>query len=228
MDYFNEFLLNPSLVEKVKFNFVSGDLELIENELESASQIISARSETKESDKIILKPKIGKQSPLPKPQSTAEFVKKKLEGQLKSIIKKAPTSSNGRMSSKSNKSYKSTKSEKHEIAEAKNKQMFEQVNKHSFKDLDLIKIESAIEPTDLKDPKATAEAKIPVLKTRYSVNVLKKPFSMSWLRYRRLTLFLHSELYSEFKLAMILAQFALFNNESKLIFNLFNLRKLEI
>jgi hypothetical protein len=91
--------------------------------------------------------------------------------------------------------------------------MYNQVNNHSFKDIDLIPIESRIDPSDLKDPKHAIESKIPVLNTKYMVNVLKKPYSMKWLRNRRLTLFLQSELYSEFKLAMILCQFSLFNND---------------
>jgi hypothetical protein len=36
---------------------------------------------------------------------------------------------------------------------------------------------------------------------------------MKWLRNRRLTLFLQSEYYNEFKLAMIFSQFGLFNND---------------
>jgi hypothetical protein len=96
---------------------------------------------------------------------------------------------------------------------SKRSELFKQVNSHSFRDLDLIKIEPRIEPSELKDPVASAQAKIPVVKTRYTVNVLKKPYSMKWLRNRRLVLFLQSELYNEFKLAMILAQLAKFNNE---------------
>lgn len=92
-------------------------------------------------------------------------------------------------------------------------EMFKQVNSHSFRDIELIKIEPRIEPTELKDPVASAQAKLPVVNTRYMVNILKKPFSMKWLRNRRLILFLHSELYNEFKLAMMLAQLAKFNNE---------------
>jgi hypothetical protein len=95
----------------------------------------------------------------------------------------------------------------------KRSELFKQVNSHSFKDIDLIKIEPRIEPTELKDPVASAQAKIPVVKTRYTVNVLKKPYSMKWLRNRRLVLFLQSELYNEFKLGMILAQLAKFNKE---------------
>jgi hypothetical protein len=104
-------------------------------------------------------------------------------------------------------------------------ELFRQVTSHSFKDIDLIKIESRIEPSELKDPVASAQAKIPVVKTRYHVNVLKKPYSMKWLRNRRLILFLQSELYNEFKLGMILAQLAKFNNDGDLILLFFYLKK---
>lgn len=184
MDYFNEFLLNPSLGEQVKFNFVSGDLEYVDTD----------NCEKKDNDiKDLIKTGLDRPS-LRHVSTTAEMVKKNLEFQLKSIIKK-----NG----------SETDRQRELLAQAAN---------HAFKDLDLITIGSHIEPSDLKDPKAAAESKIPVVKTRYSVNVLKKPFSMKWLRYRRLTLFLQSELYSEFKLAMILAQCAMFNNEGLKIF----------
>jgi hypothetical protein len=79
--------------------------------------------------------------------------------------------------------------------------------------LDLIPIEARIDTASLKDPKAAAEARVHKIHTRYSVNALKKPFSLKWLRNRRLNLFLQSEFYNEFKLAMILAQFGLFNKD---------------
>ncbi|RNA26889.1 regulator of G- signaling 22 [Brachionus plicatilis] len=184
VDYFNEFLVSPSLGERVKFNFVSGDLEYIDTD----------DSPEKDND---IKELIRKGYDRPSPKqvtTTAEMVKKNLEFQLKSIIKKNPDGSE-------------TDREREILAQAGN---------HAFKDLDLIRIESRLEPTNLKDPVAASHSKIPIVKTRYSVNVLKKPFSMKWLRYRRLTLFLQSELYSEFKLAMVLAQCAMFNNEIKL------------
>lgn len=187
VDYFNEFLVSPSLGERVKFNFASGDLEYIDTD----------DSPEKDND---IKELIRKGYDRPSPKqvtTTAEMVKKNLEFQLKSIIKKNPDGSE-------------TDREREILAQAGN---------HAFKDLDLIRIESRLEPTNLKDPVAASHSKIPIVKTRYSVNVLKKPFSMKWLRYRRLTLFLQSELYSEFKLAMVLAQCAMFNNES--IFNAF-------
>lgn len=184
MDYFNEFLLNPSLGERVKFNFVSGDLEYIDNDSSTGKG-----NEIKDLIKNRLDRPLIRQV-----QTTAELVKKNLEFQLKSIIK-------------NNTDCSETDREREILVQAGN---------HAFKDLDLIPIESCFEPSALKDPLAAAQSKIPILKTRYSVNVLKKPFSMKWLRYRRLTLFLQSDLYSEFKLAMILAQCAMFNNESSL------------
>lgn len=182
MDFFNEFLQNPSLGECVKFNFVSGDLEYIDCD-NSTKRV----NEFKDLIKTGLDRPTNKQV-----QTTAELVKKKLEFQLKSIIKKNHDGSE----------------------EEREREILAQAGNHAFKDLDLIPIESRLEISDLKDPLAAAQSKIPILKTRYSVNVLKKPFSMKWLRYRRLTLFLQSDLYSEFKLAMILAQCAIFNNES--------------
>ncbi len=155
--------------------------------------------------------------------STAEVVKKKLETQLKSIFRQPSSSSSANLDNrpiKSNLSIRNNESKFDEqfnriekSNEIRKKEMLNQINNHSFKDIDLIRIESRIEPTDLKDIKASKEAKIPKVNTLYNVSVLKKPFSMKWLRSRRLTLFLQSELYSEFKLAMILAQFGLFNND---------------
>jgi hypothetical protein len=77
---------------------------------------------------------------------------------------------------------------------------------HSFRDLVLFEIKSLINPTDLKDPVAAQESRIPVINTKYRVNVLKKDFCMKWLRSRRLTLFLQSQFYSEYKMACVLAQ----------------------
>lgn len=193
---------------------MSGDLELIENEFENSSifkEDYEATDRTESKNFVTSK----HTDRVPKrPESTAEHVKKKLETQLKSIIKKTPRNQllpvNGRLSSISKNETIDLKVQSSD----KNHQILKQIDNHSFKDINLIKIESSIEPSELKDPIATAESKIPVLKTRYSVNVLKKPYSMKWLRNRRVTLFLHSEFYSEFKIAMVLAQFALFNNES--------------
>ena len=155
--------------------------------------------------------------------STAEVVKKKLETQLKSIFRQPSSSNSSNLDNrpiKSNLSIRNNESKFDEqfnriekSSEIRKKEMLNQINNHSFKDIELIRIESRIEPTDLKDIKASKEAKIPKVNTLYNVSVLKKPFSMKWLRSRRLTLFLQSELYSEFKLAMILAQFGLFNND---------------
>jgi len=107
----------------------------------------------------------------------------------------------------------STLKSKQKERELKKKELLDQINKHSFKDIDLIKIEAILEPSELKDPKATAEANQPNINTKYNVNALRKPFSMKWLRNRRLTLFLQSDFYNEFKLATILSQFGLFNND---------------
>ena len=76
VDYFNAFLLNPQLgAEKVRFNFVTGDLELIEpdrnddpTDKDLVSRIRSA------SGRVIF-------------SSTAESVKFRLESQLRTILK---------------------------------------------------------------------------------------------------------------------------------------------
>lgn len=198
MDYFNEFLLSPSLGERVKFNIVSGDLEYIDE-----SDGLFDKSLT-DLDKDNIKELINNKLDRPvrnNPSSTAELVKKNLEVQLKSIIKKT----------------QNVKTPNLDALDFKEQEILSQAYNHSFKDIDLVRIESRLEPSELRDPKAAAESKIPTLKTRYSVNILKKPFSMDWLKTRRLTLFLQSELYSEFKIAMILAQFAMFNKESNFL-----------
>lgn len=70
VDYFNAFLLNPELGgERLRFNFVTGDLELIEPDRSAEGQA----NETKTSRAIY--------------SSTAESVKHRLESQLKAIIK---------------------------------------------------------------------------------------------------------------------------------------------
>ena len=159
------------------------------------------------------------------PTSTAEVVKKKLETQLKSIFKQPSSGSSlsnqpikSSLSMYTNNNNQTRADEEvnriEKTSESRKKELLNQVNNHSFKDIELIRIESRIEPTDLRDLKAAHDAKIPKVNTLYNVNVLKKPYSMKWLRNRRLTLFLQSELYSEFKLAMILAQFSLFNKDA--------------
>jgi hypothetical protein len=242
VDYLNEFLLNPELGEQLRFNFVTGDLELIDSTPPETPDSVKCGSD-------FLSPDENKSSATRRARyennraifsSTAESVKRRLETQLKSIIKKTSTPINNKPSSTPSSTlikkldildinpnrassdflqtninnYKqqqlsalATDQQQHQ------QQLFDQINKHSFKDLDLIRIEARIDTADLKDPKAAADARIPVVNTRYSVNALKKPFSLKWLRTRRLALFLQSELYNEFKLAMILAQFGLFNKD---------------
>ena len=274
VDYFNEFLLNPGLGEKVKFNFMSGDLELIEGDEKDKNEKmeISSQIAAEEGMKNLVKNKLEKPHKSAELRSTAEGVKSRLESQLKSILRSAsranftstttttnpqpittvanssmsvskaesfssntspvPARSNSELSNKSEKILKNrapsgalnrapsaTAASNDQPRSARLKsamrrqELFKQVNSHSFKDIDLIPIEPRIEPTELKDPIASVQAKKPIVNTRYLVNVLKKPYSMQWLRNRRLVLFLQSELYNEFKLAMILAQLAKFNNE---------------
>ena len=93
-------------------------------------------------------------------------------------------------------------------------ELFRKANNHSFKEISLTKIESYLEPTSLKDPVEYLNNHVPTLNTKYTVSVLKKPFSMKWLRSRRLALFLQSDFYNEFKLAYLLAQCAVYNYNS--------------
>ena len=53
------------------------------------------------------------------------------------------------------------------------REMTNQINNHSFRDIELVPITPWIEPADLKDPKAARDAKTPVIKNKYSVSVFK-------------------------------------------------------
>jgi hypothetical protein len=203
---------------------MTGDLELIENENNSF--------ENNGSKQISIKKKLEKRSFSPGLRSTAEGVKVRVESQIKSILRnnnnsirtsnydkinqdqEESTDLQGRSQSRvgTSSARRSLSRTRHNMGKQQ-EELYKQINQHSFKDIDLIKIEPRIEPTELKDPIASAESKIPVINTRYLVNILKKPYSLKWLRNRRLALFLQSELYNEFKLGMVLAQLAKFNNE---------------
>ena len=176
----------------MKFNFVTGDLELIEEHTKDEKDAESVNS----SDTLrnLVKSARIKQKPLGRAASTAETVKKSLETQIKSIIKSH--------------SLKNEETNRKSTAKSNRRQkLLKQAENHSFKATDLVPIQALIQPSELKDPKAAAKAKIPVVKTKYKVKILKKPFSMKWLRNRRLSLFLQSDLYHEFKLALLLTQF---------------------
>jgi hypothetical protein len=69
-----------------------------------------------------------------------------------------------------------------------------------------------MKPADRKDPRAASESKISIINSQYNVKILKKPQSMKWLRVRRLSLFLQSNFYSEYKLAKLLSQCKLNTN----------------
>lgn len=234
VDYLNEFLLNPELGEQLRFNFVTGDLELIDSTPPETPDSAKCGSDflSQHENKSSATRRAHYENNRAIFSSTAESVKRRLETQLKSIIKKTSTPINNKSSSTpstlikldtinpnrvSSDFLQTNNNNKQQqlsaLATDQHQKLFDQINKHSFKDLDLIRIEARIDTADLKDPKAAADARIPVVNTRYSVNALKKPFSLKWLRTRRLALFLQSELYNEFKLAMILAQFGLFNKD---------------
>jgi hypothetical protein len=176
------------LSEKLKFNFVSGDLELIENE--------------ENRDKAPLRRDRQDEAAL----SKAVVVKKKLETQLKSIIKTHSAKNASRINSRLNEPSKISFKEV-ENPRSRKDELLKQVGNHSFKDIQLIEIDP------LNRSQRDTSQEVPVLDTTYKVNVLKKPFSMKWLYYRRLSLFLQSELYNEFKLGMILHQCQLLNNQ---------------
>lgn len=164
---------------------MSGDLELIDDSVEDGDE---------------------NKTPLRKrdlePYGKAFNVKKRLETQLKSIIK-THSASNQRLNEHSKISFDLPR-----IKSSKKEDLLKQVANHSFKDIDLIKIQPCSEQIDFRT------VDVPVLNTTYKVNVLKKPFSMKWLFFRRLSLFLQSDLYNEFKLAMILLQCQILDNES--------------
>ena len=84
MDYFNAFLLNPELGgERLRFNFITGDLELVESKNEpSTSSDSDMSSRVKyENNRAMF-------------SSTAESVKRQLETQIKAIIKSTSSLSN--------------------------------------------------------------------------------------------------------------------------------------
>ena len=167
----------------MKFNFVSGDLELIDKS---------------ENESLLSNGDISKDPAYCK----AGVVKKKLETQLKSIIK-----THSAVNSNKNVDHISFVENLPRLKSSKKDDLLiKQVDNHSFKDIDLIDIQPSI-PIDKIEFKNKNDPSIPVLNTTYKVNVLKKPFSMKWLFFRRLSLFLQSDLYNEFKLAMILLQF---------------------
>ena len=136
-----------------------------------------------------------------------ERVKQKLKTQLKSIIKTHPTPARRRSMSTSvctmNKDYE------HDLYRFTNRQseLLKQVQNHSFKDLSLIEIKP-----NLMSSLEAVEAEIPVVDNTYQVKILKKPYSMKWLNNRRLSLFLQSDIYNEFKLAMLLSQYELYTS----------------
>ena len=226
------------MTEKVKYNFVTGDLEMIDgssnNNAEDLNQALKQKDQVPNNTNVIRMKSARPSAQLPQLTSTAEGVKKKLESQLTGIIKNQQQQqpprpySSACITSRSNNNNNESRNMMYDSylnsatirtatprrqKSAVSRQVLNEINNHSFKDIDLIKITPWIEPKDLKDPKAAYEAKIPIIKNKYSVNIIKKPFSMKWLRNRRLTLFLQSEFYNEFKLAMIFAQFGLFNND---------------
>jgi hypothetical protein len=188
---------------------VSGDLELIESEEKSDNKTPLRRDRPDETA-----------------YSKAVVVKKKLETQLKSIIKNhSAKNASSRLNSRLNNEPSKISFKEADNPRSRKDELLKQVDNHSFKDIQLIEIDTL----NKSQRDASQEAAVPVLDNTYKVNVLKKPFSMKWLYYRRLSLFLQSELYNEFKLGMILHQCQLLTNQYNKVENkLIRFVKIEI
>lgn len=107
VDYFNSFLLNPELGgEKLRFNFVTGDLEIVQtppetrqqhNESASLSSKSSSSLSSKHKVPLFVEP-VGVENNNSNTNkrvnfsSTAEVVKQRVESQLKAIIKSTSSS----------------------------------------------------------------------------------------------------------------------------------------
>ncbi len=205
VDYFNIFLQNPALgTEQLKFNFITGDLELIEEATNDHESFHSSSLRF-----------VNKTTPILKPNETARSIKSNIEAQLKSIIKKQSEGASPRKLATSlsfgKRSFVSNSlnnlSDFDMYTNRQKELLSHKVDNHSFKDLDLIQIHPLINEKMIKDPQEALQAQIPIVQNTYNVKVLKKPFSMRWLNARRLGLFLQSELFIEFQLAMLLSQY---------------------
>jgi len=205
VDYFNIFLQNPALgTEKLKFNFVTGDLELIEEAANGNEQFQSSSLRF-----------LNKTNPVLKPNEAARSIKYNLTTQLKSIIKNQTDEITARklfsslsLGKQSFVSYSLNNLTDSDMYTRRQKELLSQkVDNHSFKDLDLIEIQPFFNEKIIKNPEEVLQSQIPIVQNSYSVKVLKKPYSMQWLNSRRLGLFLQSELFIEFQLAMLLSQF---------------------
>ena len=159
------------------------------------------------------------------PNKSALFTKKNLETQLKSIIKTNPmphaarsltTNLNTDAKSSSFLEKSITSLNNNDLYSNRQKELLSQVENHSFKDLNLIPIKPNTADESIRRRNQVVEIKIPTIKNTYNVKVLKKPFSMKWLNSRRLSLFLESDYYNEFRLAMLLTQIDLDNESGNL------------
>lgn len=198
-------------LDQLKFNFLTGELELIDElkPTESSSLRFSDRK------KSILKP-----------NENVRSLKHQLETQIKSIIKnnnhinKYAVNQSipfGNIRSKSFITASMNDLGDHVSYTNRQKELLTEATNHSFKDLELFHIKSTIDEASIKDPLEAWHAKIPIVSNTYNVKILKKPNSMRWLNSRRLGLFLQSELYIEFKLAMLFSQYDIQNAEQSKI-----------
>ena len=179
----------------VRYNFATGDIELIEDNSAAAERAADAQSPTH-----IWSSSKPSQLPHLNATSTADVARKKLETQLSSLMRhKAKSSmSHADLLKAANALVGNGKGG----VNTNHALLRQQIDKHSFRDLELMPIA----------PRNQQAAPV-VLQNKYTVSVMKRPSSMHWLRHRRLPLFVQSELYNEFKLAAILAQFGLFSHD---------------
>lgn len=155
----------------------------------------------------------------PKSIDKSQIIKRSIESQLKAIIKNQtpPPNIDPRLTYGNTQSRAFLSNSFHNIKDfespsqytKRQQELLSQVDNHSFKDLKLIEMKSNLK--EVKNP--LEKPVIPVVNSVYCVKTLKKPYSMKWLNARRLSLFLESELYLEFKLATLLSQYDLDNNE---------------
>lgn len=132
VDYFNAFLLNPELGgDKLRFNYVTGDLEIIQpDRISNEQRDISSLSSSSSTKLQVRFDESGKQRGIF--SSTAESVKLRVETQLKAIIKSTSSSNlqHGGEAITAN-SYKSTISRPPKPSSAKlnTELLFEQIRK---------------------------------------------------------------------------------------------------
>jgi hypothetical protein len=177
-----------SFTERLIFNYESGDLEVVEKNDVIKPQVddddpyepVNANRNDDITKRILAKRGVNERP------CTAMSVKRHLEYNIKSFIDQHANHTT------------TTKSAGNLFRR--------ETRNHSFRAMQSIPIRSRFESIDIKDPAGAAESRKFVVNTKYEVQTLEKPKSIKWLRIRRLTLFLQSIFYSEYKLSKILLQ----------------------